>query len=91
MYLQGLSGFAVLTVGYDHNIRCTFNDNRFTIRKKIAMTCMTMVVVTYSPPNYAAAKMSLGINPGPVVTKNFTNLSLYAKVTFPYDVDMNIC
>ncbi|KAF8677801.1 hypothetical protein AX14_004793 [Amanita brunnescens Koide BX004] len=63
MYLQGLSGFAVLTVG-----------------KKIAMTCMTMVVVTYSPPNYAAAKMSLGINPGPVVTKNFTNLSLYAKV-----------
>ena len=82
MFLQGFSRFAVLTVWYDYNICRTFNDNRFTIRIKIAMTCITLAVVSHTPPNYAAAKLSLGVNPGPVVTESFTNRPLYAKVTF---------
>lgn len=46
------------------------------------MTCITLAVVSHTPPNYAAAKLSLGVNPGPVVTESFTNRPLYAKVTF---------
>ena len=46
------------------------------------MICITIAVVARSPPNYAAARKSLGVEPGPVVTVNFTNLSLYSKVGF---------
>ena len=46
--------------------------------------CITMAVVTRSPPNYFAAKKSLGVSPGPVVAESFTHLSFYSKVIFLY-------
>jgi hypothetical protein len=55
------------------------------------MICITIAVMAHSPPNYAAAKKSLGVEPGPVVTVNFTNLSLYSKVAFFRVMEMNIC
>ena len=90
MALQNFGRFAVWTIWYDHDIRCPFNDYRFTISIKIALVSVTMAVVSRSPPNYTAAKMSLGVNSGPVVTESFTSLPLYSKVIFLYGANMNI-
>jgi hypothetical protein len=49
-----------------------------------------MVIVSRSPPDYAAASQSLGVNPGPVVTQTFASLPLFDKVIFHYGIDMNI-
>ncbi|KAF8722744.1 hypothetical protein AX14_009563 [Amanita brunnescens Koide BX004] len=64
-------------------VRTLKNVSRFaicTIWINIAIMCMTMVVVSRSPPNYSAARKSLGVSPGPVITGSFTNLSFYSKV-----------
>ena len=64
--------------------------NRFTTRINIAIMCISMVAVTRSLPDYAAAQVSLGVSPGPVVTEIITRLPLYAKVAtfFLYRVDV---
>ena len=54
------------------------------IRINIAVMSITMAVVSRSPPNYSAARKSLGVSPGPVVTSSFTHLSFYSKVIFLY-------
>ncbi|KAF9524469.1 transmembrane amino acid transporter protein-domain-containing protein [Crepidotus variabilis] len=40
----------------------------------------SMGFVAHSPPNYAAAKSSLGVDFGPVKTQAITNLPLYQKI-----------
>ena len=50
--------------------------------------CISMAVVTRSPPDYIAAGKSLGVSPGPVVTQKFTSLPLDDKVMFFYGIDM---
>ncbi|KAF8967257.1 transmembrane amino acid transporter protein-domain-containing protein [Flammula alnicola] len=40
----------------------------------------SMGFVAHSAPNFAAAKTSLGVDPGPVVTLTFTHLPLFTKV-----------
>lgn len=54
------------------------------------MMCISMAVVSRSPPDYIAASKSIGVSPGPVVTQNFTTLPMFNKVTFLYDIDMNV-
>lgn len=54
----------------------------FTIRFNLAIMCIAMAVVPHTPPNYAAAKKSLGISPGPIVTESFSRLSFNSKVIF---------
>ena len=84
---QNVSRFTILTIWYDKTIRYTFSDDKnkwFTTRFNLAIMCITMAVVSHSPPNYSAAKKSLGVSPGPVVTESFTHLSLYSKVIFHY-------
>ncbi|KAF8678538.1 hypothetical protein AX14_004692, partial [Amanita brunnescens Koide BX004] len=64
-------------------IRTLKNVSRFavcTIWINIAVMSITMAVVSRSPPNYSAARKSLGVSPGPVVTSSFTHLSFYSKV-----------
>lgn len=41
---------------------------------------ISMGVIAHSPPNYAAALSSLGVEKGPVVTQSFTHLPLYSKI-----------
>lgn len=43
-----------------------------------------MGVIAHSPPNYAAAFKSLGVEKGPVVTQTFTHLPLYSKVCIEF-------
>ena len=52
--------------------------------------CITMAVVPHTPPNYSAAKKSLGVSPGPVVTESFTHLPFSAKVIFIYNAWDNV-
>ncbi|KAF8803159.1 amino acid transporter-like protein [Phlegmacium glaucopus] len=41
---------------------------------------VSMGFIAHSTPNFAAAQKSLGVSPGPVVTKAFTKLPLFTKV-----------
>ena len=56
---------------------------KFDPRLNLALIFISMGFVAHSPPNYAAAKQSLGVDPGPVVTQAFVNLPLYSKVRQP--------
>ncbi|KAF8626471.1 hypothetical protein AX15_004862 [Amanita polypyramis BW_CC] len=46
----------------------------------LSIIFISMGFVAHSPPNYAAAKRSLGVDQGPVVTQKFVNLPLYLKM-----------
>ncbi|KAF8722745.1 hypothetical protein AX14_009564 [Amanita brunnescens Koide BX004] len=64
-------------------VRSLKNFSWFTISIiwiNIIMMCISMVIVSRSPPDYAAASQSLGVNPGPVVTQTFASLPLFDKV-----------
>ncbi|KAF9009481.1 transmembrane amino acid transporter protein-domain-containing protein [Cyathus striatus] len=41
---------------------------------------LSMGFVAHSPPNFAAAQSSLGVQPGPVVTSKFGHLPLFSQV-----------
>ncbi|PPR06113.1 hypothetical protein CVT24_004213 [Panaeolus cyanescens] len=41
---------------------------------------MSMGFISHSPPNFAAAQSSLGVEPGPVTTQAFGKLELFQKV-----------
>lgn len=40
-----------------------------------------MGFVAHSPPNFEAAKKSLGVDPGPVMTQKSASLPLFLQVT----------
>jgi len=50
------------------------------IRLNLLIIFTSMGFVAHSAPNYAAAKTSLGVDPGPVVTTKFGTLPLYSQV-----------
>ncbi|KAF8635158.1 hypothetical protein AX15_000500 [Amanita polypyramis BW_CC] len=46
----------------------------------LSIIFISMGFVAHSPPNYIAAKQSLGVDQGPVVTLKFVSLPLYSKI-----------
>jgi hypothetical protein len=69
--------------------RLLFLDNHlsaltfYIYRINLLIIFTSMGFVAHSPPNFAAAKSSLGVSQGPIVTELFARLPLFSQVSRP--------